>query len=338
MKKILLKGTMITMMACSPFLMGTAAYASSNTDAEKTTETEKPTLVQGDFFYFVKTMVEDIKMALANNDLDKAKLLSEQASERIAEADVLMEKGQDGFTQDSLEKAAENLEKADELSGEMKTEKIAEVKKEETEKPADETKTEVEKTADAKKEETKKPADKEKAKAEKVKVHIGHNIEALAKVLDKVKNPKAKEKISRNIEKSFAKIAVKIEKVQEKKEHVVAKENKPVDQNIEENSEKTEDTNKVVQPSQVEQSEQPAQPEQPAEPEQPAQSAQPEQPAEPEQPAKPAQPVHKATVSHENHEKSKQKENHEEHGKKVGQVKHEEKREEKHREKHEEKH
>ncbi|MEH6851637.1 DUF5667 domain-containing protein, partial [Bacillus pseudomycoides] len=149
MKKILLKGTMVTMMACSPFLMGTAAYASSSTDAVKTTESEKPTLVQGDFFYFVKTMVEDIKMALANNDLAKAKLLSEQAKERIAEAGVLMQKGKDDFTKDTLEKAAENLEKADKLSGETKpeVEKTAEAKKEEAEKTAEAKKEEAEKTA-----------------------------------------------------------------------------------------------------------------------------------------------------------------------------------------------
>ncbi|PGZ94373.1 hypothetical protein COE51_22880, partial [Bacillus pseudomycoides] len=125
MKKILLKGTMVTMMACSPFLMGTAAYASENTDAVKTTETEKPSLVQGDFFYFVKTTMEDIKMALATNDLDKAKLLSEQAAERIAEAGVLIDKGKDDLTQETLEKAAEDLEKADKLSGEEKTEEKA---------------------------------------------------------------------------------------------------------------------------------------------------------------------------------------------------------------------
>ena len=65
-----------------------AAYASENTDAVKTTETEKPPLVQGDVFYFVKTMVEDIKMALATNDLEKAKLLSEQAAEDLEKVET----------------------------------------------------------------------------------------------------------------------------------------------------------------------------------------------------------------------------------------------------------
>ncbi|WJE84515.1 DUF5667 domain-containing protein [Bacillus sp. DX3.1] len=67
-------------------------------------------------------MVEDIKMALATNDLEKAKLLSEQAAERIAEASVLIEKGKGDLTQDTLEKGAEDLEKADKLSGEEKQE------------------------------------------------------------------------------------------------------------------------------------------------------------------------------------------------------------------------
>ena len=155
MKKILLKGTMVIMMACSPFLMGTAAYASENTDAVKTTETEKPSLVQGDFLYFVKTMVEDIKMALASNDLEKAKLLSEQAAERIAEASVLNEKGKDDLTQDTLEKAAEDLEKADKLSGEEKIE---------TEEPAGEEKVEIEEPAGEEKVETEKPAGEEKSR------------------------------------------------------------------------------------------------------------------------------------------------------------------------------
>ncbi|MBY0600434.1 DUF5667 domain-containing protein [Bacillus bingmayongensis] len=142
MKRTLLKGTMATMMACSSFLMGKAAYASENIDAVKTTETEKTSLVQGDVFYFVKTMVEDIKTALAINDLEKAKLLSKKAVERIAEASVLIEKRKGDLTQDILEKSAEDLEKADKLSG------------------------------------------KEEKEAVKVKVHIGNNIESLAKMLD----------------------------------------------------------------------------------------------------------------------------------------------------------
>ncbi|WP_255266699.1 DUF5667 domain-containing protein [Bacillus cereus] len=55
-------------------------------------------------------MVEDIKMVLATNDLEKAKLLSEQTAVRIAEASVRIEKGKGDLTQDTLEKV-------DKLSG-----------------------------------------------------------------------------------------------------------------------------------------------------------------------------------------------------------------------------
>jgi hypothetical protein len=372
MKQLLLKGTMTTMLACSPFLAGTAAYASDNTNTEKTTETEKPTLVQGDFFYFVKTMVEDIRLALATNDLDKAKLLSEQAAERIAEARVLIQEGKDDLTQNTLEKAAENLEKADELSGgekvETKTEDgkltvvAADKEKTEdaakTERAADKEKTEgaakTERAADKEKTEdvakTNKAADAKTKETEKVKMHIGHNIEALAKVLDKVKNPKAKAAIAKNIEKSFAKIAAKIEKEQEKakKEELAnSGESTQAVQDTNVKPETPEDTGQVTQPAQSTQptqsaqpaqSTQPAQSAQPVQSAQPAQSTQPAQSAQPVQSAQPAQPVQKPAVSHEKHEwendehgngeheghhEKKEKKEHEDNGKKVGHEKHE---------------
>ncbi|MFD3447821.1 DUF5667 domain-containing protein [Microbacteriaceae bacterium 4G12] len=171
MKKWLVAGVLSTMLV-GTFTAGTAAYASDGN-----TKTEKPALVEGDFFYFVKTMKEQIRLALAKKDLDKAKVLSELAAERIAEAQVLIEQGKDNLVQDTLHKAAENLDKADGLS------------------------------------DTKNSS---KTEASKVKVHVGNNIEALAKVLDKVKNPKAKQAIAKNIEKSFAKLANQIEKEQQK--------------------------------------------------------------------------------------------------------------------------
>ncbi|MGE7875689.1 hypothetical protein [Bacillus paramycoides] len=50
----------------------------------------------------------------------------------------------------------------------------------------------------------------------KVKVHTGNNIEALVKLLDSVENPKEKAEITKNIGKSYSKIAAKIEKEQAK--------------------------------------------------------------------------------------------------------------------------
>ncbi|HBI04702.1 MAG TPA: hypothetical protein DDY49_11810, partial [Paenibacillaceae bacterium] len=55
--------------------------------------TEAPSLVPGDFFYFVKTMVEKVQLSLTFNDAEKAQKLANFASERIAEARVLIENG-----------------------------------------------------------------------------------------------------------------------------------------------------------------------------------------------------------------------------------------------------
>lgn len=60
----------------------------------------------------MKTIVEDIKWALATNDLDKVKLLSEQATERIAETSIRIEKGKGNLTPGTLEKSDRRLRKA----------------------------------------------------------------------------------------------------------------------------------------------------------------------------------------------------------------------------------
>ncbi|MFX3623688.1 MAG: DUF5667 domain-containing protein [Ectobacillus sp.] len=238
MKQWLVKGTMATLLASSTFLGNTAVFADSGTmdGGDKVAETEAPSLVQGDFFYFVKTMVEKIQLALETNDLEQAKLLSEFAAERIAEAEVLIQEGKDEAVTDTLNRAAENLEKADELSGEAKaeTEEATEEAKAETEEATEEAKAETEEAAEevkAETEEATKEATEEKEEVAKVKAHIGHNVEALAKVLDKVKNPKAKAAIAKNIEKSFAKLANRIEKIQEKQELVIIGEDSQADQN-----------------------------------------------------------------------------------------------------------
>ncbi|MBO9129740.1 DUF5667 domain-containing protein [Bacillus sp. 165] len=207
MKNAVMKATLSAMLVCSPFVVGTAAYA-DGTDEVKTEQTKQPSLVQGDFFYFVKTMVEKIKLALADNDLEKAKLLSTFAAERMAEAQVLLKEGKEDLLKETLNAAVSNLDKADDIVEKSETEQV-----EVENVDADTEQVEAEDTA----------ADTEKAETEevsKVKMHIGHNIEALAKVLDKVehKNAKAKYAIAKNIEKSFAKIAQRIEKIEMKQQ------------------------------------------------------------------------------------------------------------------------
>lgn len=219
MKQWVVKASLSALLACSPFLTATAAFAeegiltvveptadevqtpmqtlepAETMDAAATNETEgtaedeqtettettdeneeKPSLVQGDFFYFVKTTAEDIRLAMETNDLDKAKLLAEMAAERIAEAKVLIEEGEEEYTTNTLKKAVEQINQADGLSQEVEG------------------------------------SQSEKAE---VQVKLGQQVEALARVLDKVKNPKAQAAIAKNLEKSFTKFAEKIEQKQD---------------------------------------------------------------------------------------------------------------------------
>lgn len=212
MKQWLGKASLSTLLACSTFLVATATFAeegvltvvkptadevqtpmqtlepveTATNETEATDESEqtagtgadqeKPSLVQGDFFYFVKTTAEAIRLAIEANDLEKAKLLAEMAAERIAEAKVLIEEGEEEYTTDTLKKAVEQINQADELSKEVEG---------------------------------------SKSEQAEVQLKLGQRAESLALVLDKVKNPKAQAAIAKNLEKSFTKLAIKIEQKQD---------------------------------------------------------------------------------------------------------------------------
>ena len=73
--------------------------------AEEIEEVESPVLVPGDFFYFVKSFMEKIRLAVTTDDYKEAKLLVDFATERIAEANVLITEGK-------TEEAAKVLQEA----------------------------------------------------------------------------------------------------------------------------------------------------------------------------------------------------------------------------------
>lgn len=56
-------------------------------------------------------MVEESKLVLATNDVEKMKLLSEQDTERITETSVRIEKGKGNLTPGTLEKSDRRLRK-----------------------------------------------------------------------------------------------------------------------------------------------------------------------------------------------------------------------------------
>ncbi|MGG3467874.1 DUF5667 domain-containing protein [Neobacillus pocheonensis] len=155
----------------------------ADTDAAvQTDKVEAPSLVPGDFFYFVKTMTEKIRLAFTVDDYKEAKLLAEFAAERIAEANVLFKDGK-------TEEAASLLKEA-----------IATQEQSSENLPA---------TEDVSSDDT-------QSDEVAVQSKLAHNIDALCAALAHVKNPTAQQAIMKNIQKSFAKLEKKAAKLEEK--------------------------------------------------------------------------------------------------------------------------
>ncbi|RFU70781.1 hypothetical protein D0469_04845 [Peribacillus saganii] len=178
---------------------------------------ENPTSLPGDFFYFTKTSLEKIKLALTFDKVKEAELLASYASERLAEAEALFDAGKEEEALNAIKKATafmENAGKIVEEGSEKETEtKDQDSKESETEKSTDD-KTEIE------------DKETEDTKLEEVENKLSQNIIALKAALEKVKNPTAKAALKKNIEKSYAKLAKKLEKI----ESTLAKEGKENEQ------------------------------------------------------------------------------------------------------------
>ena len=186
--------------------------------------TEAPSLVPGDFFYFVKTMVEKVQLSLTFNDAEKAQKLANFASERIAEARVLIENGDSEGAADLLNKALETQELA--LSY---TEEAGITPTTEGEPAVTEEQTNLSETRDA------------------IKVKIGNNTLALLGALSHVKNPQAQASLMKNIQKSFDKMEKrlgKIEQIQNKKAGTQLQEE--INNVMTETEEDTEDVNNAI--------------------------------------------------------------------------------------------
>ncbi|MFB7138318.1 DUF5667 domain-containing protein [Gottfriedia sp. NPDC056225] len=224
MKKLLVHTT-ATALLLSQLGFSSSVFAAENESASKTDlnhKEEAPALVKGDFFYFVKTTVEKIQLLLTTDKVKEAELLAEFAQERIHEARELIKEGKEDLAKETIKEALGQMENAQgQLEGKLPT--ITEPTTTEkttaednaTTKPA-EASTEVEKQG-TEKEDTEKhekqKLTKEQKEIAKIQHHLNNNLLVLADVLDKVKNPKAKAAIAKNIEKSFNKISERLEKV-----------------------------------------------------------------------------------------------------------------------------
>lgn len=167
---------------------------------------DAPAVLPGDFFYFVKTAIEKIKLALTFDNEKEAKLLASYATQRLAEAEMLFDNGEQDKALETIKNAITYLESAEENTKKEEDEDSAtsESDKDVVDEPIpDDSKDSIETT----------PLENEESVNE-VERLISQNIIALTAALEKVKNPTAKAALQKNIEKSYAKLLKKIEKVQ----------------------------------------------------------------------------------------------------------------------------
>lgn len=211
-------------------------------------KTETPDLLPGNFFYFVKTIYENIRLALTVNDVKEAKLLTAFAQERLAEANAFLAQGKTEEAKQSLQKSLESqqsaVQKADQSTGTSTT--VTAAQAEESTQQASATtavQSGSEQTEDPKQSEvedgnTPVKEVKNQEQVLKVKADLQHNIVALAAALEKVENPKAQLALMKNIEKSFAHLDKKLSKIESKvkleqtKETVTAEEEQTPDASL----------------------------------------------------------------------------------------------------------
>ncbi|WP_088070306.1 DUF5667 domain-containing protein [Gottfriedia luciferensis] len=244
MKKLFVHTTATALLLSQLGLTHTALAAENDTvSANDQVQKEDPSLVKGDFFYFVKTAVEKIHLLLTTDKVKEAELLAELAGERIHEAHVLIKEGKEDLAKETLQDALSKMESAQSqvdvqlpatntttdtttntttdtttnATTDTTTNATTETNKSEESGTTTATSDDNEKTEkdDSNKEE-KNSLTKEQKEIAKIQHHLNNNLLVLADVLDQVKNPKAKAAIAKNIEKSFNKIAEKLEKVLKK--------------------------------------------------------------------------------------------------------------------------
>jgi hypothetical protein len=206
-KGFIAKSTIISLVA---FSIGTGSAWADQAESQPATtvdvaattspteiEKEAPTLIPGEFFYFVKTVYERIQLAFASDNTEEAILLTKFAQERLAESAVLLKAGESEKAKEILQLSLSQQQQAIDTAASV----------------VDPTTTTPANTAAV-----------DPAQADKMRISLQHNIVALTAALEKVKNPQAQRSLLKNITKSFAHLEKKLTKLSEKTEEVTASE------------------------------------------------------------------------------------------------------------------
>ncbi|MGM0844365.1 MAG: DUF5667 domain-containing protein [Bacillota bacterium] len=171
---------------------------------------ESPSLLPGDFFYFAKLVLEKVKLAFTVDEVKEAKLLAEHAAERLSEAHALFQAGEEDKAIETIEKALETMEEGD---WEEQHEESEEVEYESSKSNYGDTE-ETSENDDITDEQFKEGNETVEFLDEMEEI-FAQNIIALKSAMERVKNPVAKATLQKNIEKSYAKLAEKIAKLED---------------------------------------------------------------------------------------------------------------------------
>jgi hypothetical protein len=87
------------------------------TSSTSSTSTVEPAVLPGDYFYSIASCAEDVQLCVAQDNEEKAHLLNQYASEKIAEANALLQNG-DGYLADqTIQQALADQTSAMDLRG-----------------------------------------------------------------------------------------------------------------------------------------------------------------------------------------------------------------------------
>ncbi|MBU8907325.1 DUF5667 domain-containing protein [Desertibacillus haloalkaliphilus] len=196
-------------------------------------QTEEAATVPGDMFYFVKQLLERVQYTLAFADQDKASLLIDFAQQRVLEAEQLIDQGEAAKAEEILKQALEIHDQAIEYQ---------------EEKRENDDRNQFETTEDLI-EEGLVPDDNE------VELKLSQNIISLLNVVNKVENPRAKEVITRNIERQLKHLDRKQRREEETndslEENSDDKENEVVNESESATDEATEESDDIVESAKV---------------------------------------------------------------------------------------
>ncbi|CEG26588.1 DUF5667 domain-containing protein [Bacillus sp. B-jedd] len=177
-------------------------------------DAEKPALVPGDFFYFVKIALEKIRLAITFDHDMEAELLAGYAAERLAEAEELFNAGEEDRAVETIKSAIAYLNDYDKKAEDEESKEEPAVG-EESGQPSDEEKPADEVQKDDEVADEQQPADEEAVvkddeDATDSEQVVRQNIIALKAAMEKVKNPTAKAMLQKNIDKTYKKMAEKL--------------------------------------------------------------------------------------------------------------------------------